>query len=105
MVDVYIYNDNLIEVTGLMNEESGEYINDADVSVKIVTLVGAEVGGETWPLVLSYVADSDGNYRATLSDSIAFTRNSAYVAQVTADGGPGLKAYWEIQVKAVTRSS
>uniref|UniRef100_A0ABX1N8I5 Uncharacterized protein n=1 Tax=Aromatoleum buckelii TaxID=200254 RepID=A0ABX1N8I5_9RHOO len=52
--------------------------------------------GETWPLALTYVTDSNGVYRATLKDTLSLTANARYVATVSADGGSGKQARWDL---------
>lgn len=102
---LYVGNDNVLTLSGLQNSVDDSYINNATVTVTLVDSDGNSVSGETWPVTLSYVSGSDGNYRATLADTISASADTAYRARVTADGGAGLKGYWEIPVYAVKRTS
>jgi hypothetical protein len=97
---IYVSNDNLLKVNGLRNAlaAAGVYLETATVTVTLVDEQGAAVSGETWPLSLAFVAGSDGNYRATLKDTLSITADKKYKAKITADGGVGLRAYWEIPV-------
>ena len=100
-------NDNLLTAVGLQNEVSGAYLNSATVTVTLVDADGTEVAGETWPLTMDYVAASDGNYRATLTDTLSALLSSGVdlVAQITANGGAGLNGYWEIPILTATRTT
>ena len=106
-VALYVGNDNLLEVTGLKNQAEDTYLNAATVTVTLIdpTASPQEVAGETWPLSLAYVSGSDGDYRATLADTLSLSRSTKYVAQISADGGTGLKAYWEVEAVGIARES
>ncbi len=99
----YIANSNVIEVTGLKNEVAATFINDADVTVTVKTKAGVSVTGQSWPTTMDYVAASNGNYRATLSENIDFVKGH-YVAFIDADGGAGLVGHWEFPFDAETRT-
>lgn len=89
-----IDTDNVIELSAFQNETDDSYINDATVTVTLLTMGGTEVSGGAWPLTMSYVAASDGIYRATLPDTLALKPNKRYLAKVIADGGSGLRRTW-----------
>lgn len=94
----YLASDLTLEVDGLQNTVSSSYINDAVVTVTItVASTGAEVSGQSWPETLDYVAASNGKYRCTLQDTIAFANKTAYVAVITAIGD-GLQRTWRAPV-------
>lgn len=102
---VYVENDNVITLVGLKNKVSGDWINNATVTVTLYDENDAEVSGQSWPASLAYVSASNGNYRATLEDVLNLLPNVEYTAIVTADGGPGLKGVWKESVSSVTRTS
>lgn len=93
---IYKGNDNLLEIDLLTNDATGAFINAATVTVTLVDVEGSEVAGQSWPTTLSYVSASDGKYRATLQDVLTLTASDIYTAKITADGGPGLLAYFEL---------
>lgn len=93
---LYYGNDMVLEVAGLRDQVSGEWINDAGVTVTLEDSADNPVTGESWPLALTYVTDSDGVYRATLRDTLALAINARYVATVTADDGEGRRARWDL---------
>ena len=102
---IYRLSDNIIEVTGVKNVATGAYLNSANVDVTLVDASsGAEVSGQTWPMALSYVAGSDGDYRGTITDAISIDEGQTLIAKVTVDGGAGLKRYWEKTCIAYTGS-
>lgn len=100
---LYIGNDQTIEVTGLIDEVSGSYLNGATVTASVKTLAGANVSGQSMPIALSYVAASNGNYRGTLEDGLVLTDGTFYVIEVSADAGSDLIALWHKQVPAQYR--
>ena len=100
----YVANDNVLTLEGLQNAVTDAYINDATVTVTLYEADhSTEVTGETWPLTMDYVSGSDGNYRATLADTLSLSANDRYYADVSADGGTGLKGFWTTQLVAIRR--
>lgn len=103
---LYISNDNVLTLVGLRNSVSAAYINAATVTVTLVDSEGTDIAGETWPVSMSYVASSDGNYQATLADTLTgLTDADVVTAKVDADGGAGLKGHWEVPLVATTRDT
>ncbi len=100
---LFYLNDMLIELVGLQNAADDSYINDATVVITLVDSEGTEVSGEVWPLSMPYVAASDGDYRATLADTIGVTLGQQYVAKVSADAGVGLQGHWELPLTVEVR--
>lgn len=101
----FYQNDNIIEVDKLYDNVADDYVNNATVNVTVKDLDGAEVSGQSWPTQLAYVADSDGKYQATISDSVAFTRDTEYVAELSADGGAGKLAAWSFRFQVRERTA
>ena len=99
----YVDNDNVIKVEGLRDSDD-DYVNDAVVSCTgIETAAGAAVGGDSFPKTLSYVAASNGDYRATLEQTLALVAGEAYVAFITVVGG-GLNASFAAPFTAQART-
>jgi hypothetical protein len=96
-------NDSVLDIDRVRDEVSGSYLNAAAVSVTLVDAAGAEVAGQTWPLVVPHVAASDGLYRVTLPYTLALVADARYMAQVVVDGGDGLLAAWGLACVARTR--
>jgi hypothetical protein len=102
---MWIGNDNVLEVDKLKDEAAGSYVNSSTaVTVTLYPLDSTTaVTGETWPVTMSYVAASNGKYRATLKDTLSLTTNSTYVAEITANAGANKMGYWEKRLIAVNR--
>lgn len=105
MAIIYILNDNVIELTGLQNAVDETYQNSATVTVTIKDATGTNVTGETWPLALAYVASSNGDYRANLTEALGLTDGARYTATITADAGASGLATWTEELIARIRYS
>jgi hypothetical protein len=99
---IYLSNDHRLSLEGLFavdfagsathpdSGKAGDYVNDATVTVTLYKdETGNEVSGETWPLSMSYVTSSNGDYEATLSDLLSLREGRSYVAVVTVDNRIG----------------
>ena len=82
----YLNSDNVITLNGLIDAVDSSYQNTATVQVTLTDYNGNEVTGETWPLTMNYVSASNGDYRATLVDTLNVSEGS-YTATITADAG------------------
>lgn len=89
-------NDMVVEVRGLEDDVSGEHVNDATVTCTLIDSAGSNVTGQSWPLTLSYVAESDGVYRATIPYSVATVAGADYTLQIDVNAGSGLRGQWSI---------
>lgn len=67
---IYIGNDNLFVVRGLRNRATGDYVNDGTAELTLLDADGNEISGQTWPLSLTYIAGSNGDYQGTIEDDI-----------------------------------
>ena len=105
---LFVANDNVIEVASLTNGLTDALVGGATVTVTLKDAAGASVSGlatgYSWPLSLSAVSGATGTYRTTLPYGLALTASSNYTAEVTASGGPGLRAFWALPVRAMTRT-
>jgi hypothetical protein len=101
---VYLLNTNVVELDALYSAVEETYINDAVVEVTIKDASGNAVPGETWPLTMTYVTDSDGRYRAIISHDVSFAAGT-YRAFIDADGGTDRIGHWEFPFKVKTRTT
>jgi len=101
---VYIENDNLIQLTGLQDAATSVYVNNATVTVTVTDRKGVNVSGQSWPLTLSYVASSNGNYEGTLEDGLVLSIGQKYEAKVVADAGSDKIATWYLDLMAQRRT-
>jgi len=67
---IYIGNDNVFRTRGIKNSLTNEFINDATVELTLNDLDGNEISGQTWPLTLTYIAGTNGEYQGTIDDAI-----------------------------------
>lgn len=91
-------NDAVLSLDGLLDSASGEYVHDASVRVTLRDQAGAEVPGQNWPVTMEYVTDTAGIYRCTLPAVLDVAPGDRLVASITADGGPGRYARWDVDV-------
>ena len=97
--------DNVLRVTGLRNSITGEYLNNlSTVAATLYDSTLEEVTGQTWPLQLLYIPDTDGEYRGTIDYELALTHDATYYALLVADGGDGLHGEWLIPAVARNRT-
>jgi len=100
---IWIANDNLLRLRGLKNKKTGAYENSAVVTARIVNSGGSDVVGQGWPVTLTYVANSNGDYDATLEDALVLTNLASYTAKVWAVSS-GLQGYWAMPIVAKDRA-
>jgi hypothetical protein len=106
IVHLFIGNDQTIELEGLrdIEAEAGEFINDATVTARIRDRLGVDVGGESWPIALNYVADSNGNYEGNFDDSIQLAEHGRYLIDLAVNAGSDLIGFWRQEAVAKYRS-
>lgn len=98
---VYLSADNLLKVSGLIDQASGgTYQNAATVTATVKNRAGHAVTGQTWPLTLTYVPASDGQYEGVLEDAMVLKEGTEYFCEVTADAGAGKRAFWRLPLVA-----
>lgn len=103
--ELFTLSDNLVKITGLINEVSGSYINDADITATVIYKSDrTEVSGVTWPIPVSYVAASDGNYLGTLPYTMGIVNRDKLIVLLEIDGGAGLIQHRECPVTAAIKS-
>ena len=91
-------NSMILEVDGLKDVIDDSFLNSATVTATLVDKDDIEVAGQVWPLTLDYVSASEGIYRGTIEEDIVVNVNDVYTAQISADGGAGLKGHWDFPV-------
>jgi len=100
---VYIDNTNVLEVRGLAELVTGDFINDATVTMTLKDANGEELAGQDWPWSMAYLADSDGTYRGIIKDTVEMQDGVEYFAHIDATGGPDQVGHWEFAFKAKIR--
>jgi len=94
----YYKNDNMLELNGLKDEITEEFVNDADVTASVKDSENVEVTGQTWPLTLDYITASDGIYRGVLEAALDVAVGDKLTVEVTVDGGVGREAFFAIPI-------
>lgn len=100
---LYIDNTGYIQLQGYKNGLTGEYINDAIVSLEVKDKEGQSVSGLLPSIPLSYESGSNGNYSATLSEDAEVVNNQIIKAKVTATSS-GIKSTFNCDVVCKKRS-
>jgi hypothetical protein len=102
-----IGNDLTIELQGLQDSLTGDYINaGATVTVTVKSAnTGIAIEGDVWPKTMTYVASSSGVYRATLEDGMALEFGKMYCIEISADCGSDQIAFWKFYRLALWRNS
>lgn len=90
----YLNNSHLVELDGLRNAADDSYVNDATVAVSIKDAAGVNLSGETWPVVLAYVAASDGKYQANVASALSISKGDIVTLYFTATAA-GMDAEWQ----------
>ena len=86
MILLAIGSDNLVELEGLKNEQTGAYVNTATVSMVLRNAALELISGEE-AISLGYVLESNGDYKGTLPSSLTLTSGARYFLDVTATVG------------------
>lgn len=101
---IFNLNDNLLELIDLKDIVADAFANSATVAVTLVDEDDVEVVGESWPLTMTYVAASNGLYRAVLKDTLTLVVDALYTAKIDVNDGPNKVAHWKFLVRAETRT-
>lgn len=100
---LYYKNDTLLKITGLKNPINNEFINDATVTAVVKDKFGAEVGGQSWPMTLSYVTSSNGDYQGVIEADIAVNIGDRITIEVTATATGDLEAFFKMPTQVRQR--
>ena len=104
---IYRSNTNVVEVPTLTNGLTDALVTGATVTCTIVDAAGTQVVGATgfsWPVTLSAASGATGTYRGVLPHTLTLSDSTTYYAEITADAGVNLYAFWRVPVRAVTRT-
>jgi hypothetical protein len=98
-----IGNDQSIQISGLQDGITGNYITDAAVTATLKNPDGTPVAGQSWPLTLDYVATSNGNYLGIIEDSVSLIARRPYTVEITANDGVNRVGFWSFTRFAINR--
>ena len=80
---LFVNNDHLIELQGLRDSD-GKLLSGAAAEATLYEADGVtEVGGQSWPLTLTYTGGL-GTYRAALSAAVDLVGNGRYKMKIKA---------------------
>jgi hypothetical protein len=86
-----IGTDTPLQVTA-RDTVADDFINNATVTATVRDQYGQPVGGQSWPITLVYVAESDGVYEGLLEDGMQLSAGRWYTVEITIDAGADLIA-------------
>lgn len=97
---ISIGSDEVVTLTGLLDNVTGSYQNAATVNGYLYDSAGTQVTTFT----LSYVAASTGNYRGTLTSAVTslLTVGNEYKIKVSATQGGFVLELWEVHLAELT---
>jgi hypothetical protein len=95
----WIDTDNCVQITGLKDVVTDQYVNDATVTGVLTDKNGNTVTG-AGSLSFEYISGSNGNYAGEIPSTVTLTEGEQYTLTITAMGG-GFK----LTVKITRRSA
>ena len=102
MDKLLIGNTNDVFLIGLVHSKTGEIINDAVVTMRVLDTQGEEVPGTVWPQPIVYMQGTDGDYAGVIKSDLIQDPDKYYV-EVTVEEPGGSIAKWTRLVAAVIR--
>lgn len=95
---VYVENTNLLQIRGVKDALTNQFISDADIEFTVKDAEGAEVAGQTWPTTMNPDDSTDdigGNYHGILEHTLEIEAGLVYYAHIDADAGSDRIGHWE----------
>jgi hypothetical protein len=93
---IYLNNDNLVSLLGLIDEATGDYLDAATVSV---TLTDNQGNTQQGPVTMTYVSGSNGNYQGILPASSTLNVGVGYRAAIAvSNASPAGTGQWYLPV-------
>ena len=89
---IFIDNDNRVSLLGL--KDKGVAINDTTPQLTIKDVAGVDVPGIVWPLAMTFVAGSSGDYEAVVDKAIQLTEDTVYQAKIVVAASGGRDGTW-----------
>lgn len=107
---VYDANDHAVRFSNgrtisLTTGEVADVPADAVVQFRIQTAAYVDVGGETWPITMSHITGSHGNFIGVLRKEVEIESGVQYRFIGTVDAGDDQEAYVDIPLDVVGRRS
>ena len=104
----YASNDNVVRLTGaravsLATGVSTYLTGAASVTFRVQTETYVDVPGETWPLSMTYIAGSDGNFIGVLRNEVVLSVGAQYRFIGVVDAGNNQFGTWDIPLPVLRR--
>jgi hypothetical protein len=101
---VYLFpqNTQLVQIAGLQDQVTGDYLNGATVTATLINFQG-NADPVLNQIPMAYVAATNGNYEGIVPDTFNAPIGSGYVLQIQADQ-LGSQALWSIPAKVALRA-
>jgi len=80
--NIVFWGDRHVPGSGLYDNSTESFVNDATVSFALKDSNGSAVSGASGSC--TYVTDSDGVYEGVLEDGVSLTENATYYLEITA---------------------
>lgn len=107
----YVGNTNNVELNGLKSDLEDEYLNGFQPTLTIKDSTGNELEAPTsvepWPVTMSYVAGSEGDYIVALSYELELIDGQTYTAIINVDASDTDSeryGHWELPFIARVRT-
>jgi hypothetical protein len=100
---IYYKNDMVLKYTAMRNPLTDLPINDATVTAIVKTKTGQNVAGQSWPLTLSYVAGSDGEYQGILESLLEIQIGQRVDVEITITAPGGLDGFLRLNTEVRQR--
>lgn len=109
-MDAFVANDNTVRLTGARTTrlDTGEdvYLDaGATVTFRVQSMSYVDVTGETWPVTMSYIAGSQGDFIGVLRDTVVLDAGLEYRFVGQVDNGVDQHGSWDIPLHARNRES
>lgn len=75
----------------------------AVVTFRVQTVAGVDVAGASWPLTMTYISGSQGDFIGVLPDAVALVAGTAYRFVATVDAGANQYGTWTIPLPVLAR--
>jgi len=82
----WIDSDNVVQITGLKDVVTGNYINDATITATMADKNGNAVSG-VGTITFTYTSGSNGDYCGEVPAAAGLTDGEQYTLTITAVGG------------------
>lgn len=101
-MNLYIGNSNVVQIKGLRDAVTKDYVNNATCSFSVLRNGVAVTGGSD--VAMEYVPGSNGHYFGVLPET-ADLNSAVHVVVVSVDAGTNKDAVWTVPVRPTTRNS